>query len=354
MPRGGQLVRQWQLLQMIERPAGVTVEDASAELHCSIRTVWRDLRVLEDAGFPLFDEKSADGRRTRWQVLPEFKASLPLRLTLAELAALLMSRELLAPIGVSLLGPAVQSAFDKIAGVLSRDALKIIDDMRGTLGVRALGAKLQLPVAEHLPKLHEALLNHRTVRVHYHSYSRGADTERAIDPYHLTYFNGGLYLVGYCHLREAIRIFAVERIRKVETTRERFTAPADFDAQKYLEGAWGILRGDLVTVRVRFAKTPARYVKERLWHPSQTFRDLDDGRLEITLRVADTQEVRRWILGYGVEAEVLEPASLLEALRSEARRLAETLVPRRPSLARVDSRGSQPSRVERVPRADST
>ncbi len=354
MPRGGQLVRQWQLLQMIERPTGVTVEDASAELECSIRTVWRDLRVLQDAGFPLFDEKSAGGRRTRWQILPEFRASLPLKLTLAELAALLMSRELLAPLGVSLLGPAVQSAFDKIAGVLSRDALKIIDEMRGTLGVRALGAKLQLPVADYIPKLHEALLNRRTVRVQYHSYSRGQDTERTIDPYHLTYFNGGLYLVGYCHLREAVRIFAAERLRKVDLTRERFTIPADFDAEKYLEGAWGVLRGDLVTVRVRFAKAAARYIKERLWHPSQTFRDLDDGRVELTLRVADTQEVRRWILGYGSEAEVLEPASLREALRTEAQKLADSLAPRRPSLARAESRGSRPARAGRAPGAEST
>ena len=82
-----------------------------------------------------------------------------------------------------------------------------------------------------------------------------------------------------------------------------------------------------------FARPLARYIKERLWHPSQSFRDLEDGRLEMTLQVADTLEVRRWVLGYGVQAEVIEPASLREWVRAEAERLALALKPARRPLA---------------------
>lgn len=98
MPRGDQLARQWRLLQLISRPAGVTIDDAARELGC--RGVW----VVEE----------------------DFKACLPLKLTLAELAALVMSRELLAPVGASVLGGAVQSAHERIASVLSRDALALL------------------------------------------------------------------------------------------------------------------------------------------------------------------------------------------------------------------------------------
>jgi predicted DNA-binding transcriptional regulator YafY len=80
---------------------------------------------------------------------------------------------------------------------------------------------------------------------------------------------------------------------------------------------------------VLFARALARYIRDRLWHPTQKFRDLDDGRLEMTLRVADTLEVRRWILGFGPEAEVLEPATLRDALRREAEALAHKLAPQR-------------------------
>jgi predicted DNA-binding transcriptional regulator YafY len=244
-----------------------------------------------------------------------------------------MSRELISPLGVSMLGPEVASAFDKIQNVLSRDALKVLDQIRDRLGVRPVGAKLHTPAAEHLPKIHRALGEHRTLRTRYYSASRDSEDVREIDPYHLTLFNGGLYLVGHCHLRDAVRIFAVERMRTVELTRARFVMQADFDAERYLEGVWGILRGDLVTVRVLFARSLAPYIRERLWHPSQKLRDLPDGRVELTLTVADTLEVRRWILGFGIEAEVVAPERLREALRKEVEQMAVRTALLRKSLA---------------------
>jgi predicted DNA-binding transcriptional regulator YafY len=120
---------------------------------------------------------------------------LPLKLTLAEIAALVMSRDLRAPLGTGVLGPSVGAAFEKISRVLGKDAIRLLDQVRETIDVRALGAKLQMTVAEFIPLLQSALLDHRTVRVRYHSYSRDEETERSIDPYHLTYFDSGLYLV---------------------------------------------------------------------------------------------------------------------------------------------------------------
>ena len=117
----------------------------------------------------------------------------------------------------------------------------------------------------------------------------------------------------------------MERIRGLDVLSRRFTLPAGFDPEKYLAGALGVISGDLFTVKVVFAKKLARYIRERLWYPSQKFRDLTDGRLELTLHVADTLEVRRWILGYDVQAEVIEPAGMREALRQEAEAVAERL-----------------------------
>jgi len=333
MPRGDQLTRQWMLLQLIDRASGVTVAGAAETLGCAVRTIWRDLRVLQEAGFPIYDQKDGDGRRGLWKVTERFRTSLPVKLTLAELAALLMSRDLLAPLGASALGAPIDSAFDRLTRVLSRDALALIDRMRDVVGARALGAKLQAPAAEHMPRIHRALAERRTLWVRYYSFHRDEVTEREIDPYHLAWVDGGLYLVAWCHVRRAVRIFAVERIRDSAVRSRGFTAPRDFDARKYLDEGWGILRGELVTVKVRFARAVARYIRERLWHPSQRFRDLPDGRLEMTIQVGDTVEVRRWLLGHGVQAEIVEPRSLREALWREAAAMADALRPDRRPLA---------------------
>jgi predicted DNA-binding transcriptional regulator YafY len=200
MSRGKQLTRQWHLLQLLDRPAGVAVDDAARDLDCAVRTVWRDLRVLQDAGFPIYDEQGADGRRSVWRVDDTFKLRLPLKLTLAELAALRMNRDLLAPAGAGGLGPATSSSFEKICSVLNKDALGLIDRMRDTIGVRALGAKLQSPAAEHVAAIQAALLERRRLRLRYYSMSRDEVSDRRVDPYHLTLHGGGFYLAGYCHL----------------------------------------------------------------------------------------------------------------------------------------------------------
>ena len=335
---------------MIQHPAGIAVDDAARKLGCTVRTIWRDLDVLQKAGFPLYDDKGADGRRSLWKLEEQFTLGLPVKLSLAETAALVMSRDLLRPAGAGALDASVTSAFDKIGRVLSRDALRLLDQMRETIGVRAIGAKLQAPAAEHVALIQKALLDRRCLDMRYYSMSRDEENQRQVNPYHLTVFDGGFYLVGYCHLRKTERIFAVERIRELKMLAMHFKVRPGFNAEEYLKHAWGIVKGDVATVRAIFSGSIARYVRDRLWHPSQKLRDLPDGRLEMTLRVADTLEVRRWILGLGPWAEVMEPLSLRETLYREAEALARKLAPRRMPLARAGSRESP--RSGKVRRSD--
>jgi predicted DNA-binding transcriptional regulator YafY len=333
---------------MIQSPAGIAVDDAARKLDCAVRTIWRDLRVLEQAGFPLYDDKSGDGRRSTWKLEEKFTLGLPVKLTLAETAALLMSRELLRPAGAQALGTAVTSAFDKIGRVLSRDARQLLDQMRESIGVRAVGAKLQAPAAKHLALIQRAMLECRRLDMRYYSMSRDEENRRQVDPYHLTVYDGGFYLVGYCHSRKAERIFAVERIRELRMLALRFTVRSGFHAEEYLKHAWGIIKGEIVPVKVIFSHGVARYIRERLWHPTQRFREQPDGRLEMSLRVADTLEVRRWILGYGPEVELVEPAGLRETLRRDAELLAAKLAPARMPLAKAQSRAvTRPAKAGR-------
>src|SRR4029453_15154784 len=184
MSRGDQLTRQWQLLQLIDRPQGITVHDAARDLTVTIRTIWRAPDPLQKAGFPLSPGRAADGNRGVWRVTEDFKRALPLKLTLGELAALLMSRHLLSPLGLSVLGPEVASAFDKIQNVLSRDALKVLDQIRDRLGVRPTGAKLRPPPPDPFPKTHQPLAGPRALKAPYSSASRDSEDTRSIDPYH--------------------------------------------------------------------------------------------------------------------------------------------------------------------------
>jgi predicted DNA-binding transcriptional regulator YafY len=76
----------------------------------------------------------------------------------------------------------------------------------------------------------------------------------------------------------------------------------------------GLIIGSAVTtIKAGDIKAAARYIRERVCHPTQQLRDLGGGRLEMTLRVNHLLEVKRWVMSFGPDCEVLEP----EQLRSE-------------------------------------
>ena len=103
-----------------------------------------------------------------------------------------------------------------------------------------------------------------------------------------------------------------------------FVRDPDFDADAYFRRGLGLQHGEEPqTVRVRFSAYQARWIRERRYHPSQEIEELPDGGLLLTLCVAGMAEVRRWLLGYGAEAEVLEPAELREEIAAHAKKLTE-------------------------------
>jgi predicted DNA-binding transcriptional regulator YafY len=146
----------------------------------------------------------------------------------------------------------------------------------------------------------------------YWTASRDQEVKRVVDPYHLTSVSGDWYLVAYCHLREDVRMFVPSRIRSAQETGERFERPADFSIDAYLDGSFRALRGDgkPQQVRLRFTAEAARWVGEKVWHPSQQVRRCKDGGLELTLKLTSLIEVKRWAMSCGAGCKVLEPEEL--------------------------------------------
>jgi predicted DNA-binding transcriptional regulator YafY len=174
-------------------------------------------------------------------------------------------------------------------------------------------------------KLVRAVRERRQLELVYWTASRNEVCRRVVDPYHLASVHGDWFLVAYCHLREDIRMFAPARIRSLRETGERFERPADFRIGEYLDASFRSMRGAAgpQKVRLRFTGEAARYVKLREWHPSQKIKERRDGSLELTLTVSHLLEVRRWVMGYGPECEVLAPAALREQVAEGFRQGAE-------------------------------
>ncbi len=323
MARNDQVTRQWHLLRRLEGPRGATLRELGSslprDLPRHLRTVRRDLEALEAAGFPLVTEH-IDGV-TRWRLIDGFRRIPALSFSPTELMALALGRDLLKPLDGTQLRVAVDSALAKITSALPPTGLDFVRQMRDFFSVGLGPHKSYARHREVVERLSRAVTEHRTVQMRYYAASRDRVTRREVDPFHLWFAAGGLYLMAYCHLRRDVRMFAVERIRSLTTTAHAFQLPLGFDIEAYVENALVVMRGRLVDVELAFDRATAAWARDRIWHPSQHLAPTRDGAL-MTLRVADTRELTGWILSFGRGVRVIRPAALRERVRQEALALA--------------------------------
>ncbi len=322
MPRNDQTTRQWTLLKKLENPRGATLRELAAALsEDSVRhprTIRRDLEALE-ARFPLVTER-VNGQ-TRWRLMDGYRNVPPLALSSTELMALVFSRDLLKPLDGTEIKASLDSALHKAATVIPPEGLAYVQQMQGYLSVGLGPHNLYRQHRQAIEQLTRAIAQHRTVQMRYYSASRDKTTRRDVDPYHLWYTAGALYLIAYCHLRGDVRMFTIDRIRSLTVTNQPCQMPLTFDLDTYLRDALVVMRGTPLTVVLRFNRPTAAWVKDRQWHPSQQTTMHKDGSLTMTLQVADTRELVGWILNFGSGVRVLQPDTLREKVREEARKI---------------------------------
>jgi proteasome accessory factor B len=325
--RGDQLIRQWRVVSLLSGRVGRSLDQLKAELGITKRTIQRDIAVLEAAGFPVVSE-SRDGM-VYWRLLDSTKESAEFSFTLPELMALYFSRDLLKVLHGSPMQEALDSALQKIGARLPPSGHDLLRRLKEQTAVSVIGWKDYGESSEIIRALNRAIRHQLTVRITHKPPKAPEARTRSVDPYRLWYAGGGLYLVAYDHAKEAIRTFAIERISGVSTTNQRFTVKDDFDFEAFQRTAFPVHGGEPQLVRIRFSPDQAPYVVERHWHDSQKFDTQEDGSVIMEIQVGSLWEVKRWLVGWGADAEVIAPAELRNAIEDDCSELASRLSLRR-------------------------
>lgn len=308
--------------RMIRDGSFPNARSAAGALEVHPRTIHRDLDFLRTFwGAPLAYSPERHGF---YYHDPDY--ALPMaRLSEGELVALFLAERLLQQYHGTPYAGALASLFHKLAGQLGGALTVDLNHLRDSYSFRqVVPSEADVAVFGGLAR---AVQECRQLELVYWTASRNQTTRRVVDPYHLASVSGEWYLVAYCHLREEVRMFVPARIQSLRETGRVFERPADFSIAGYLDGTFRVVRGEGPPRRVRLQFSPeaARYVREKVWHPSQQLRERKDGSLTLTLKVTHLLEVKRWALSWGAECEVLEPEELRAEMREELRRMAERL-----------------------------
>lgn len=314
------MVRQWQLLKLLAtRPQGITLKQMAAEMRVSNKTIRRDLQLFRRVGFPVEETAGEFGGKT-WRVAVAWYSAPPV-FAFDEALALYLGQKFLQPLAGTLIGEAAANAFRKIRQSLGPSVLRYLDKMSGVFQQTDFGISEYAQHAQILEQLLMGIEERRVVFLTYRSLRATEPVTYDVHPYRIVRHQGALYLIGYKVEADELRTWRIDRIERADLERMPFSFPADLDLDARFAGSLGIYEGhDDVTVKIRFTATAARLVREKTWHASQHLTPQPDGSLLVELHLSSTVEVKPWLLSFGPEAEVLEPATLRAELAADLQR----------------------------------
>jgi len=314
--RGDQLSRQWRVLRQIEVSRNGLLATEIADLGgVSLRTAYRDLDDLQLAGFPLYAEQSDQGRR--WKLVGTYKLEIPPPFTLTELLTLHLSEDLFKVFEGTVFHDAVSSLLEKVTASLPPETMTYLDHLRSTFHMGIKPYKKYARYKELINQVNAAAIEKRTIEIAYQGLSDNSAVVRCVDPYNIWFYEGSIYIIGQCHLREQIRTFVLDRIHMLRMTDETFEIEGGFIFENYVRHSFKVMGDDLYTVRINISPAWARYVGEKTWHESQRIQKHFDGSIEVIFRVAGLEEIKQWVLSLGPEAYVLEPEELRWMIQSD-------------------------------------
>ncbi|MEK3875339.1 helix-turn-helix transcriptional regulator [Paenibacillus sp. FSL M7-0420] len=303
------VIRIFRIINAIQSNPGITAADLAFRCEVNIRTIYRDLEVISH-----FAPVTNEGRGTGYRFMGKFFL-YPLDFSEQESLAFSLLPSVLNPDRIP---PGFHSAYDKVMGTHLKEKSRQNGLLENIADIIQMGTPAYRKESRNfLQPLIGAILEQRSIRTVYHSQSRNATTARKIDPYYLIPRDQRFYLIGYCHLKGAIRTFRISRFEQVEMTASAFDK-GNFNIKQYLKNTWSINRGTRnVTFKVRFDPEVARYIKEEELFVQPRMSEEGDGTLLFEVTVNNEKEFIKWILQYGPNAEILEPESARERLKEQ-------------------------------------
>ncbi|HOP21335.1 MAG TPA: YafY family protein [Gammaproteobacteria bacterium] len=295
-----------QMLKAAKYP--ISKEYIAERLECSIATVYRTIGDLRDGyGAPI----ETDANNGGFYYHGDDSFELPgLRLQSDEIEALLMASHLLEDIQKGLLKEPLLRLLNNISNLLKEHGIK---DKRNIQIIYALFRKAD---PEIFSQVFQGLQNGKKLQIEYLARSTKETSQRSISPLKLTNYKNAWYLDSWCHLREAIRSFALEQIVSCKICDEPAIEVNQKLLKEHFSGSYGIFSGEpKYTARLKVSEQVAGWVAKEQWHSKQNLMELKDGSLFLEVPYNNDTELVMDILRYGENITVLSPDSLREKVK---------------------------------------
>jgi predicted DNA-binding transcriptional regulator YafY len=301
------------LLELLQSRGSVSGPDIAARLEVEVRSVRRYITMLRDMGIPVDSEL---GRYGSYSLRPGFRLP-PLMFTDPEIQAIILGLLAVRQLGLAAT-PGVESAAAKIERVLP-DELRV--RMRAIQGVLTIN----MPTHEVIPgdvlsRFSIAAHQHWRLWIEYQGSRQEGTTQREIDVYGLVFHAGYWYSVSYCHLRQDLRSFRLDRVQSVRVLNTPFEPPSDFDALDYLLDSIARISG---VWRIKILlKTSMEKARNYIPGDMAILEEVEGGVL-MSLYSDGLDWLARFLMRVDIRFKVYEPRELRDRLRQLAQEIIQ-------------------------------
>lgn len=288
------------ILFLQSRPMS-TAEEMAAHFGKSVRTIYRDIASLGEAGVPVMAQAGMGYSLARGFHLP------PVSFTAEEAGALMTGGLLVERFADGSVTRPLRPALMKILAVLPK-AMQV-RMLRLEQGMATTAQPSPPARTADLGQLQAALASRSVIRMSYLGWGKSAAEKREVEPMGLIHYLERWHLIAWCRSRGELRDFRTDRMSRVTVTAETFEPKAEFSPAAYLRS----LPSPNLRAEVRFPPEQADRARREWWQGVVEDRETPSGTV-MTLAAVDWEQLVRWLLTFGTEAEVLAPASLRQDL----------------------------------------
>ncbi|MEO8569276.1 MAG: YafY family protein [Ginsengibacter sp.] len=289
------------LIQLQSRPL-VKAQDIADKFSISLRTVYRDVHALEEAGVPVIGEAGIGYRLMEGYKLP------PVMFTQDEVSAMLTAAKLMQSMTDENSSKHYISALDKIRAVLRFTEKNHIEEINEHVAVVSHPSFVyEKPPELHLPKILRAIATSSIVEMNYTSIDKQESLQRKAEPVGIYYQGTHWYMIGYCLLRKDYRNFRTDKINKLQVTEEKMKNIHP-PLQSFINKIASERKLEKVIIDVE--KNVVKYFGEQKYY-NGFLKEEDAGKyVRMTFLTGSLMGFSRWFMLFGDKAKIIEPLEL--------------------------------------------
>jgi predicted DNA-binding transcriptional regulator YafY len=308
------------LIMLLQRRPNQRAAELAEALGVSVRSLHRYIAELDDMGIPVYSERGPHGG---FSLVRGYKMP-PLVFTPEEAVAVYLGARLVEETWGALYGEAAEGALAKLDNLLPAEQRGEAAWAQRSLVAYGTRKGDLLALAPRLAELRNALREKRRIDIVYAGMSHPTPTRRQIDPYALVHRWGWWYLVGYCHLRRAVRMFRLDRMVELRVLDDRFAVPPRFDVKAFLDQQ--VELAPHVRSRIRFLPEWAHLPRDTraMW---EAVEPQADGSVVVTLVSPNLPWAAVTVMGFGPTFVVEEPPELRQMVAEWAQTMAQMHAP---------------------------